>query len=365
MIKVLGISREFPPYDKGGEGRVLEYLAKYSKKFEVDLTVVTGYPFLKSYKESYNGIQVYRVPMIGNNFLTKIPTFAYFLWQILKNIQDKFDLIYSISVPIFGKLKKPLIAHFQNTRYGEYIACRMIKKKIYAFLNKIYIPFNKILLKKADGVFVLSRNMIEEIKAIKDCEGKEVVVIPNGVDTELFKPSGERRFTSQEKKVLYVGRLDVRKGISTLFYALKEVTKRVKVKLLIAGEGREKIRLTALAKALSLPVEFLGKITYHDLPQIYERADLFVLPSLYEPFGMVALEAMACGTPTVVSTACPIEGVPKFKKGSAKDLADLLLSILSSEEKLVKISHQCREIAKRYDWENIISKIVTFFRKFV
>ncbi|OQX81303.1 MAG: hypothetical protein B6D56_02475 [Candidatus Omnitrophica bacterium 4484_70.1] len=162
-----------------------------------------------------------------------------------------------------------------------------------------------------------------------------------------------------------MGRLDLRKGIDTLFYAFQRIIKKIKTRLIIVGEGKEKSKLVSLAKSLSLPVDFLGKVEHKDLPQIYNQADLFVLPSLYEPFGMVALEAMACGTPAIVSNVVPLEEIPKFSAGDIDELANLLLEILPSEDKLQKLSQTCFKIAQEYSWENTIFKIVEFFKKII
>lgn len=362
-MKVLAVIREFPPYTWGGGGKVSEYIINFSSQYGVEFTVIANQPKLSISKEIKNNITIYRVPALGSSFLTRIPSFSLYASILVSKLQEQFDLIYTTS-PLYCKIKKPLIVHFHATRYGEYLACKRLKKPLYAFLNRIYVPFDKVMLKKADGIIILSQNMIEEISAIGGVK-KEVAVIPNGVDTNLFKPLKTRNFNSQEKKVLYVGRLDLGKGIDTLFYAFQKIIKKIRARLIIVGEGKEKSRLVSLAKSLSLPVDFLGKVEHKDLPQVYNQADLFVLPSLYEGFPLVALEAMACGVPTIVSDAVPLGGIPKFSAGDIDELANLLLEILSSENKLQKLSQICFEIAQKYSWENTIFKIVKFFKKFI
>jgi len=206
--------------------------------------------------------------------------------------------------------------------------------------------------------------MVNEIKATGGTE-KEIAVIPNGVDTKLFKPLKQRNFNASEKRILHVGRLDARKGVDNLMHAFKDVAKNNKAKLIIAGEGREKRTLIKLSRKLSIPVEFLGKISHDNLPKIYSEADLFVLPSLYEPFGMVAIEAMSCGVPTIVSSACPELGVPRFEKGNVKSLTKLMLEVISSQERLKELSVKGIALSRDYDWENIISEIIRFLKKFV
>ncbi|OQX79678.1 MAG: hypothetical protein B6D56_06660 [Candidatus Omnitrophica bacterium 4484_70.1] len=362
-MKVLAVIKEYPPYIWGGGGEAGGRIINYaSSQYGIEFTVIANQPKLSISKEVENNITIYRVPALGSSFLTKLPSFSLYASILTSKLQKHFDLIYATS-PLYCKIKRPLIIHFQGTRYGEYLACKKLKKTVYAFLNRIYVLFDKIMLKKAEGIIILSQNMVEEINAIGGAK-KEITVIPNGVDKNLFKPLGPRNFNSQEKKILYVGRLDLRKGIDTLFYAFQKIIKKIKAKLVIVGEGKEKSKLISLAKSLSLPVDFWGKVEHKNLPQVYNQADLFVLTSLYEPFGMVALEAMACGTPTVISDTVPIEGIPRFSAGNVDELSNLLLEILPSQDKLQKLSQTCFEIAQKYSWEKIIFKIIEFFKKF-
>ncbi len=361
-MKVLAVIREYPPYTWGGGGKVSECIINFSSQYGIKFTVIVNQPKLSISKEIRNNTTIYRVPTLGSSFLTRLPSFSLYASILVSKLQKQFDLIYATS-PLYCKIKRPLVVHFHGTRYGEYLACKRLKKPLHAFLNRIYVPFDKVMLKKADGVIILSQNMIKEINAMGGVK-KEVAVIPNGVDTNLFKPLKPRNFNSQEKKILYVGRLDLRKGIDILFYSFAKLIKRIKAKLIIVGEGREKKKLFSLSEALAIPVEFKGKISNIELPQIYNEADLFVLPSLYEPFGMVALEAMACGTPTIVSDVVPLEGIPKFPAGDIDELADLLSEVLPSEDKLQKLSQTCFEIAQKYNWEKVTFRMVEFFKKF-
>ena len=91
----------------------------------------------------------------------------------------------------------------------------------------------------------------------------------------------------------------------------------------------------------------------------------FVLPSLYEGFPLVALEAMACGLPTIISTACPDLEIPQFEKGDTESLTNTILEVLLKVEKLRLLSEQCIRISVDYDWQKIIYRIIEFFKKFL
>lgn len=361
-------SREHPPFSKGGEGVFSGYVERLLPKYGIDLTIIASDPkTLRIYKETKNNIVIYRVPVFGPIFLTKFPSFVYSARRLVARLEKDFDLIYAFSSSfslVRYRVSRPFIAHFHITRYGEYKGCKLSGRDLYAFLNRLYTPFDRILLKKADGIIVPSENMIEEFENIVDTT-KQIEIIPNGVDTRLFRPLSSRTFDSKEKNILYVGRLDARKGIDILFYAFREIRKTIKAKLTIVGDGIEKSRLVRLAKSLNISVDFMGRVPHQNLPEVYNAADLVVVPSLYEPFGMVALEAMACGTSTIVSTACPDFGMPRFEKGDVKDLTKVMIEALSSEEKLKELSTKSLMISKEYDWEVVIFKLAEYLKKFI
>jgi len=364
-MKVLILTREYPPHVGGGMGRAIRHIVdELHQKCGVEVTVVANQPTLGFSMEIEDGVVVYRVPTVGSTFLTKIPSFAFFASKLLAKLEKDYDLVYSASSPVFYKAKKPFIAHFRLTRYGLYSGGKENGKLLYAFLNKLYIPFDKLLLRRADGVMVLSENMIEEIEAMGGTKN-EIRIVPNGVDTSLFRPLRNRKFDSNEKAILYVGRMDQGKGVDILLYAFKEVMKNTKARLMLAGDGRQKNKLLDLANSLCIPVDFLGNVPHVDLPKVYNDADLCVLPSLNEAFSLVVLEAMACGTPIIVSSACPDLGVPRFKKGDVNSLAKLLLETISSERSLQESSENVLRISRNCDWASVATQFCAFFEKFV
>lgn len=367
-MRVLMCSREHPPFSGGGEGVFSGYVEKLFPEYGIDLTIIASDPrTLRIYQETKNNIVIYRVPVFGPVFLTKFPSFAYSARSLVTKLEKDFDLIYAFSSSfslLRYRVSRPFIVHFHITRYGEYQGCKLSGRDLYAFLNRLYVPFDRNLLKKADGIIAPSQNMIGEFKNIADTT-KQIEIIPNGVDLGLFRPLSPRTFDSQEKNILYAGRLDARKGIDILFYAFREIKKTIKAKLTIVGDGIEKSRLMHLAKSLNISVDFIGRVPQQNLPEVYNKADLVIVPSIYEPFGLVALESMACGTPTIVSTACPDFGIPRFEKGDVKGLIKVMLDTLSSGDKLKVLSAKSLMISREYNWEKVIFRLVEYLRRFI
>lgn len=147
-------------------------------------------------------------------------------------------------------------------------------------------------------------------------------IVACGVDLKLFRPLDRiaaRRslgFSQQEKILLYVGRFDPLKGISRVLEAVS-LLRHISVRfVIVGGDGHdhpEMLRLRALARELSLggAVRFEGRMEQRRLPLYYSAADLFAMPSLYESFGIVALESLACGTPVIATPVGALDSIIK------------------------------------------------------
>lgn len=182
---------------------------------------------------------------------------------------------------------------------------------------EIRLAVEQEILEKAHCVVATSPQEEEILRSLVSQKG-HIEVIPCGTDITNFRvlPKAEARtklgLDHHEQIVLYVGRFDPRKGIETLVRscAISEARKEGKFRLIIAGgcdedgaDGRERKRIEKLVQELGLSAEtiFPGRLDHHILPLYYAAADVCVVPSHYEPFGLVAIEAMACGTPVVAS----------------------------------------------------------------
>jgi glycosyltransferase involved in cell wall biosynthesis len=167
-------------------------------------------------------------------------------------------------------------------------------------------PWSEILhrervgIHNADRVIAVSRHLKQQLVDRYDVPGGKVRVVYNAV-----RPSDRlARFDGSRKIVLYLGRLAAMKGVDTFLRAAARVApEEPKTLFVVAGEGPEFPRLLTLAAHLGVSdqVMFLGKVTEEERVALMASASVFVLPSVVEPFGIVALEAMAAGVPVIVS----------------------------------------------------------------
>ena len=220
---------------------------------------------------------------------------------------------------------------------------------------------------------------------------ERIVVLPLGVDVDLFRPIPKeraRRYVGLtnpcERLLLFVGRLDPVKGLNVLFEALCQLLRQLMpngscpICLAVIGgdaESAEALRGEAdcldevkARYGLKEMVAFLGSRSQDTLPYYYSAADIVVMPSLYESFGLVALEAMACGTPVVASR---VGGLPYVvRDGEAgllvpendpASLAEGLRRLLTDEPLRARLGEQAHGIAQGYSWRQVADETLRLY----
>ncbi len=241
----------------------------------------------------------------------------------------------------------------------------------------------KACLRRADRIVVLSDFSREQLLSHYRFAGDKVQKIPGGVDLERFRPAQDRPSVRRglglpdgRPVLLTARRLVPRMGLENLIEAVAQVrTAFPDLLLVIAGRGRLEADLRALAAArgISDMVSFVGFVDDETLVKHYQSADLFVLPSLaFEGFGMVTLEALACGTPSV---GTPIGATPEILRPLAPQLVldgpdpvairrglTAVLEWLSDPVAAERLRTQCREyVAARYGWDRAVDALEDLF----
>jgi starch synthase len=249
----------------------------------------------------------------------------------------------------------------------------------------------------ADGVVAVSASMREDVHALYGVPYDRIRVIPNGIDLDQYKPTPdpavlERYGIDRERPyVLFVGRITRQKGIIHLVHAIPHIRPGTQV-VLCAGApdtpeiGREMTEAVEQARRhTDNPVIWVAQmVPKHDIIPLYTQAALFVCPSVYEPFGIINLEAMACGTPVVASAVGGIKDVvvpeetgllvpfeprgatdfePRDPEGFARGLADAINRLLAEPEGLVQMGARSRERVERYfSWTSVARRTCDFYR---
>jgi D-inositol-3-phosphate glycosyltransferase len=245
------------------------------------------------------------------------------------------------------------------------------------------------VLARADRVIAATLAEQAQLQWLYKADIRKITIIPPGVDVCHFYPipADEARdfigIPKDDLMILFVGRIEPLKGVDTLIRAMsclrvQEMEKPAYL-VIIGGDPNaspeemtaEMARLQQLCKDLSMDrmVVFLGKRDQDTLPYYYSAAEVLVMPSHYESFGMVALEAMACGTPVIASQVGGLaylvqDGVTGFHvpDGDHEALCEKLTQLIGDHDLRQRMGKQASDYACEYVWENIAGKILNVYQ---
>lgn len=227
------------------------------------------------------------------------------------------------------------------------------------------IPFANLYSKLTELDFIIAPSNFTKKQIIDtfDFPQNKIFVIHEGVETSKFnekvKPIFRDKFRS-ENIILFVGALGKTKNVDKLIRVFNMVQKRINAALVIVGEGTEKNNLMKLVKDLGLEkkVYFEGFVNDDLLPYYYASCDVFVSCSIIEGFGLIFLEAMACGKPVV---AFKIASIPEvvgkggiiLEKYSLEEMANKIIELLKNKELYEELRKNAMRIAMEHDWDLI------------
>lgn len=242
-------------------------------------------------------------------------------------------------------------------------------------------------LAKSDLVIATSPQERDSLRRLISHEGK-IEIIPCGTDLRTFAPieralaRQQLKVSPEQKLILYAGRFDPRKGLDTLVQAMADeaMTEHGDSQLLIAGgsrpgqaDGQERDRIETLIQTLNLTerVRFLGRVDQDLLAIYYAAADLCCLPSHEEPFGLAALEAMACGTPVVASavgglnfTVLSEQTGLLVKPGEVSQLAQAMARVLSDRSWAAYLGQASRaRVEAHFSWDGVADRLSQVYGK--
>ncbi len=375
-MKILMLTWEYPPRIVGGIARVVNDLSKRLIKDGHEVTVVTYREGDAPYYELDKGVKVYRVDnfMINaNNFIDWIMQLNFNMVAKASEIMQKegaFDVIHAHDwlVAYAAKTLKnsydiPLISTIHATEAGRNSGIRDEQQK---YINDT----EWMLTYESTEVIVNSNYMKGELQRLFGLPFEKINVVPNGVNTLNY--SGierdydfRRRYAmDNEKIILFMGRLVYEKGIQHLITAMPKILNGYHdAKLVVAGKGGMIDELRAQANALGLgeKVYFAGYVNGKDVGKLYKAADVAVFPSTYEPFGIVALEAMLAEVPVVVSDIGGLNEIVQHREngmkcyaGNANSIADSILELLYDPQLSANVVKKAKaKVRNEYSWNKI------------
>jgi glycosyltransferase involved in cell wall biosynthesis len=386
-MKIGTLSWEFPPRVVGGIARHCEGLAKAQVQQGHDVHLFTlDFPGSPEYEEM-DGIKVYRASTeLGHpNFLTWVLLFNHFLSKKMADITEKveFDVMHVhdwlaafSGITFKHYTKKPMILTVHSTEIGR---AQGLHSADSFSINGIewWATY------EADRVIVCSHSMKDEICNHFNLPAKKVDVIPNAIDAAAYQIPVDRGDVRQrygvgwgEKLVLCVGRLVPQKGIEYFIRAIPQIARQhPEAKYVIVGEGwsRDLLEAEARASGHADKIQFTGFASDKEVINLMTSADVLVVPSIYEPFGIVALEGMATGVPVVASQVGGLAEVIDHEKTgifvyprSPDSIAWGIGKVLSDPDHAKCLTKNAKEkLHKAYSWEAVAMKTVEVYKKVV
>jgi len=386
--RVLIVSWEYPPVVEGGLGRHVRKLSEGLVREGVEVHVLTRGAREHPTEEDRAGVVVHRVeePPFPKDDLDAFVTWvgdmntdmraagARLAARIGPDLVHGHDwLVAKACEALARRIGVPYLTTIHATEFGRHQG--WVGKHPQSYIHRTEMR----MAKRADGVIVCSHYMRGHVADVFGIDEQRVVVIPNGIDPEdlVAVPDlaklRERFAAPDERLVLLIGRLVYEKGFQVALDALPALIERVgDVRFLVAGSGTHEQELRKQAADLGLTAHgtFLGWIGDDVLHSLYRIADLCVVPSLYEPFGIVALEAMASGCPCIVADTGGLrEVVPnhdvglRFRSKDPRHLARHMERVLTDGDLRDRLVTEASEHVLRFDWADVARQTLEVYER--
>ncbi|HEX6460873.1 MAG TPA: glycosyltransferase family 4 protein [Thermoleophilaceae bacterium] len=375
-LRILLISWEYPPIVEGGLARHVRKLSEQLVSGGVEVHVLTRGGGRLPAEEDRHGVIVHRVrepsyPKDVNEFVRWVDDMNRDMRALGAELCERFDfdlvhshdwLVAGAAEPLARELGCPWLVTVHATEYGRHQG--WVNKHPQSHIHAV----ERHMVRAADRVITCSHYMRGHVASIFGVRPSKISVVPNGIDphdleyVEADLPALRAKYAKpDERLVLLVGRLVYEKGFHVALDALAKVIRRFgDVRFVVAGTGTAEAELKSQARRLRLMKHgtFLGWVGDDMLHSLYRVADLCIVPSIYEPFGLVALEAMASGCLCIVADTGGLrEVVPgdgrvgrRFRSRDAASLGSILEDVLSEDAARERLVAEAREHILQFDW---------------
>ena len=402
-MHIVLLSNEYPPHIYGGAGVHISYLSQGLGKLNGGNHHLQVLCF-GDQEEIVENMVVVGIPE-GQNVPFQDPRHKKLLDTLYRN------------VVMVGSVKQADIVHC-HTWYTHFAGCllkelldipliltvhslephRPWKEEQLANAYAVTTWLEKTALLNADGIIAVSKSMMEDVQQLYGISPEKIRVIHNGIDLDHYKPTFDKEILSSyginpdKPFVLFVGRITRQKGIIHLINGIPHLDGDIQIVLCAAVPDTEAIdremkgKIEEVRSNSKNQIIWISEVVPKDhLAVLYSHASVFVCPSVYEPFGIINLEAMACDTPVVASAVGGIREVvvhnetgllvdfesgdnfePKRPEQFSRDLAAAINQLLGSPEKLKAMGIKSRKrVEQHFSWENIARQTLEYYREVI
>ena len=334
------------------------------------------------------------IPLPKQELLRFLPDFVRGIQDFSASKSQKYDLIHS-HYWMSGIAARTLKEEWNLPVVHMFHTLGMMKQRVAKTMgdqeeSEYRLAGEREVLQVADKIVAATPAELAQLQWLYQADPKKIVIIPPGVDLSRFYPiptDEAKEFIGvppRHRILLFVGRIEPLKGLDTLLEAIANMRREGLIDQhsiylsVIGGDPEvdpqdmnvEMARVQELSAEFGLDdmVTFLGQGSQDTLPYYYSAAEAVIVPSHYESFGMVALEAMACGTPVVASQVGGLAFLVQDKStgytvptSDPKALADRLIAIINDSDLRQQMGKQASEFARAYDWRLISARVVNLY----
>jgi len=387
VSRVLILSWEYPPLIEGGLARHVRKLSEGLVELGIDVHVLTRGGEESPRSELVAGVNVHRVleptrPRDLGEFVAWVERMNADMLAAGVELGDRYSfdvvhghdwLVAAAGDHLARRFGAPLVTTIHATEHGRHQG--WVEEHPQSYIHGV----ERWISNRSDRVIACSSYMREQVSDIFAVPESRIAVIPNGIDPDdlpLGEESELERLRAEfaapdEKLVLLIGRLVYEKGFQIALEAMPELIERVPgTRFLVAGSGTHENELKKQATDLGLMDHgtFLGWIGDDVLHLLYRIADVCVVPSIYEPFGLVALEAMASGCPCIVADTGGLrEVVPhgevglRFRTRDPEALGRMVERVLTDPELRGRLVAEASEHVLRFDWSDVARRTAAIY----
>lgn len=380
-LKVTIFTNEYPPYIYGGAGVHVDYLTKeLSKLMNVDVRSFGDQDYTEG-NLKVHGYKDWDELKKGSDprYQKALGPFSTDLAMVKDSIDS--DVLhchtwYTFMAGFIGKklYDKPLVVTIHSLE-----PLRPWKEEQLGNGYKLSSWMEKTGIEAADRVIAVSKGSKEDILKCYDIPEEKVEVIYNGIDLNQYQKT-DKNVTRKEygidgKYILFVGRISRQKGIIHLIDAVKYLPKDIKVVLCASSPDTQEVmdEMEAKIKGYDNIIWINKMLKKEEVIELYSNAEVFVCPSVYEPFGIINLEAMACKTPVVASATGGIKEVVVHDEtgflaepGNPEDLAKHINILLNNKDLAIKFGlNGRRRVEDMFSWESIAKKTYEMYKDVV
>ena len=385
-MKVCRLAWDFPENGKPTYGLqpVFYYLSREQAKRGNDVHVISRREGSQPSLESVDGVTVHR---LAGPFSLR----AFRLVQELTKKEEDLSIIHTHSTCglFLAALRKtigsPIISHVHGTSVSAFMPVRLKFDNATLGYSRSKVAYNyareRALWSSADRILAVSRSVKSDLVSRYDMADHKIHVVYNGVDEKLFRPIDDaelpslKNFTEGKRVVLYVGHFGLRKGLPFLIKAMEKVSAEVPDAILLAVGGVPRwlkkanpwpyLSSVIRTSGLQGKVFLLERVPNELLPSYYSRASVLVLPSYYEAFAKVVLEAMACAKPVVATRdGGPAEAIEDgqsgilVKYGSVREIGEAVIRVLQDNNLAREMGRRGRKtVLKDFTWTAVADRI--------